>query len=93
MDDTITIDKAGRVVIPKKIRDELRLAAGDSLALEFDGERVVLKPAQAAGPTMRKKRGIWVFGGGDARLTQEDVNRVLEEIREERDRRALGPEE
>jgi AbrB family looped-hinge helix DNA binding protein len=92
MNDTITIDKAGRVVIPKKVRDTLRLAAGDTLALEFDGEQVVLKPVQA-GATMRKKRGIWVFGGGGEKLTQEDVNRVLEEIREERDRRALGLEE
>jgi AbrB family looped-hinge helix DNA binding protein len=92
MNDTITIDKAGRVVIPKKVRDELNLAAGDSLALEFDGEQVVLKPAQA-GAAMRKKRGMWVFSGGGGKLTQEDTNRVLEEIRLERERRALGLDE
>lgn len=33
----MTIDKAGRVVIPKKIREELRLGAGDSLVLECEG--------------------------------------------------------
>jgi AbrB family looped-hinge helix DNA binding protein len=33
MNTTVTIDKAGRVVIPKEIRDELRLEPGDSLAL------------------------------------------------------------
>lgn len=92
MSGTITIDKAGRVVIPKKVRDELRLAAGDTLTLEFDGERVVLKPAQAA-PVLRKKQGIWVLHSGGGKLTQEDTNRVLEEIRLERERRALGLEE
>ncbi|MFO1186220.1 MAG: AbrB/MazE/SpoVT family DNA-binding domain-containing protein [Alphaproteobacteria bacterium] len=92
MNGTITIDKAGRVVIPKKVRDRLRLAAGDTLALEFDGERVVLKPAPAGGPTMRKKRGIWVLSGGE-KLTQEDVDRVREEVLLERERILLGLEE
>lgn len=92
MSGTVTIDGAGRVVIPKKLRDQLGLAAGDSLSLEFDGEQVVLKPAHAA-PVMRKKRGIWVLHSGGGKITQADVNRVIEETRLERERRALGLEE
>ena len=44
MDTTVTIDKAGRIVIPKDIRDELRLGAGDTLTLESEGESVTLRP-------------------------------------------------
>jgi AbrB family looped-hinge helix DNA binding protein len=29
MNTTVTLDKAGQVVIPKTLRDELRLEAGD----------------------------------------------------------------
>jgi AbrB family looped-hinge helix DNA binding protein len=50
---TVTIDKAGRVVIPKKIRDELRLGAGDTLTLEREGERLTLRPVHAGTPLQR----------------------------------------
>jgi len=40
----VTLDKAGRVVIPKTLRDELHLEPGDTLELEAEGERVTLRP-------------------------------------------------
>lgn len=43
MNTIVTLDKAGRVVIPKTVRDALRLAPGDTLALQSDGDRVVLR--------------------------------------------------
>ena len=88
MEFSVTIDKAGRVVIPKKIRDELRLAAGDSLTLECDGECLTLRPLNAGAP-MRKEHGIWVFHGG-ARLSLEEANQILRDIREKRDRQIAG---
>lgn len=39
LDTIVTIDSADRVVFPKPLRDGLRLTPGDTLALEFDGER------------------------------------------------------
>lgn len=56
MSTTVTLDKAGRVVIPKTLRDELRLVPGDTLALESDGERVMLRPVRA-GTALRKEPG------------------------------------
>lgn len=44
MAHTVTIDGAGRLVIPKAIRDQLGLHAGRSLEIRTEGERIVLEP-------------------------------------------------
>lgn len=44
MAHTVTVDGAGRLVIPKAIRDQLGLHAGRSLEIRTEGERVVLEP-------------------------------------------------
>ena len=40
----VTIDKAGRVVIPKSVRDSLGLSPGTGLALVVDGLAIRLQP-------------------------------------------------
>ena len=37
------IDNLGRIVIPKEIRDTLRIKNGDSLEINIEGETVILK--------------------------------------------------
>ena len=59
----LTVDKAGRVVILKALRDDLRLEPGDALELESEGELVMLRPVRSSKP-LRKERGIWVFRTG-----------------------------
>jgi len=86
----LTLDKAGRVVIPKRLRDELHMAAGDSFELESTGERIVLKPVREEG-RMFKKRGMWVFRTGKP-LSAEDVDAVIQSVREERYRQNMGLE-
>jgi AbrB family looped-hinge helix DNA binding protein len=44
METTVTVDKAGRMVLPKEVRDELQLAPGDTLDLASDGGLVTLRP-------------------------------------------------
>jgi AbrB family looped-hinge helix DNA binding protein len=88
MPTTVTIDKAGRVVIPKEIRDELRLEAGDTLALESEGERVTLQPIHGGTP-LQKERGVWVFHGGKP-LSLDEANQIVRDAREPRDRRNTG---
>jgi len=84
----LTIDKAGRVVLPKPLRDELQLAPGDALELESSGEQITLRPSRDRAP-LRKKRGVWVLGSGE-RITNVDVRKVLEQVRSERDDQILG---
>jgi AbrB family looped-hinge helix DNA binding protein len=85
---TLTIDKAGRIVLPKPVRDELQLSPGDSLEVESSEERVVLRPVRGHG-RVYKKQGVWVFDSGEP-LESEVVNKTIRRVREERDRRNLG---
>lgn len=88
MNATLSIDKAGRVVLPKAVRDALQIAPGDSLELESSEDQIILRPARATG-RMYKKDGMWVFDSGEP-LSAEVVNRTLRQVRAERDRRNLG---
>jgi AbrB family looped-hinge helix DNA binding protein len=52
MKTRVTIDKAGRVVIPKPLREELQLEPGDSLEMESAGEQITLRPVRGTRPLM-----------------------------------------
>jgi AbrB family looped-hinge helix DNA binding protein len=80
-----TIDKAGRVVIPKSVRDELHLEPGGAVEIATDGGQVTLRPVRTPS-RLRKKQGVWVFDAGEpmpANLAKD----VIREIRDERDHR------
>ena len=87
MTTTIVIDKAGRVVIPKLLREELHLGPGDSLQLESHGEQITLRPVRAS-VHIRKEEGVWVYRSGQP--TQVSIRKLIEEGREERHDTILG---
>jgi AbrB family looped-hinge helix DNA binding protein len=84
----LTIDKAGRVVIPKPLRDELHLEPGDSLEMERTGEEITLRPVRGTGP-LTKEHGVWVFHSGEP-LPASATDDVLQQIRRDRDATNLG---
>ena len=84
MNTTVTVDSAGRVVLPKPLRDQLGLAPGDTLALESDGERVTLRPVRSSS-ALRKEEGVWVFRSG-RKIPAGETDRLLDTMREERAR-------
>jgi len=57
-----TLDRFGRVVIPKPVRDELHLTAGTALSVEERNGEIILKPTWEE-PTLRRKGGVLVFSG------------------------------
>jgi AbrB family looped-hinge helix DNA binding protein len=84
---TLTIDRAGRVVIPKPIRDKLGLRAGSTLEMieTFDG--LSLKPAEEKSPFER--RGRFLVYTGEVPAGWDPV-KAIEEDREARDRKIPG---
>ena len=92
MNTTITMDRAGRVVLPKAVRDELNLSAGDSLELSSDSDGLTLRPARASGRMIRKG-GFWVMAKSHNPTPMQDPVEMIRELREERMYRILGIEE
>jgi len=91
MNIRLTIDKAGRVVIPKPLREELHLEAGDVLEMESAGEQISLRPVRGTGP-LTKEHGVWVIHTMQP-LSASVTDEVLQQIRKERDLANLGKDE
>lgn len=85
-----TLDKAGRIVLPKPLRDELHLAAGDDLEIDASGEEITLRPVRGRAQ-LHKKHGVWVYRTGEP-LSAATVSDTVREIRRERDARNLSKE-
>jgi AbrB family looped-hinge helix DNA binding protein len=88
MKSQLILDKAGRIVLPKPLREELNLEPGDALELQRSGEQITLRPVRGTGP-LTKELGVWVFRTGQP-LPAEATDEVLRQIREERDRANRG---
>lgn len=84
----MTLDKAGRIVLPKPVREELQLSPGDPLELESSGERIILRPARG-NARLRKKHGVWVLHAG-APLPANAVEDTIRRVRDEREQTVLG---
>lgn len=81
---TITMDKSGRIVIPKRVREKAGLSPGTPLEIDGDenGIRIAAKPGKwevvkdGHGYVARR-----VDGNKGPPITTEMVNRMLEEDR------------
>ena len=85
---TIRMDRAGRVVLPKPVRDRLQLEPGESLELESFDDHIVLRPARG-NASLRKKQGVWVFRTGEP-LAASVVEQTIRKVRDDRDREVAG---
>jgi AbrB family looped-hinge helix DNA binding protein len=57
-----TLDKFGRIVIPKRVRDDLGLKPGAVLQIEQADQRILMEPVHE-GPHVVVKNGVLVFSG------------------------------
>jgi len=75
-----TIDMAGRVVVPKPLRDQLGFAPGTELEVQaVDGRLEIAVPSRVRveeGP-----HGVRFAADGDETLSAEDVRALMEEGR------------
>jgi len=83
-----TIDRFGRIVIPKKIRKDFNLKAGMQLRIEESEQAIILKPIHAE-PNLILKEGVLVFSGSPT----GNIEEALKKHRMERARRLAGDNE
>ena len=86
MTTKLTLDKAGRVMIPKPLRQELRLGPGDTLQLDSEGEQITLRPMRTKA-LVKRERGVLVYQGERA---EASVTAVIDREREKRLRELMG---
>ncbi len=75
----ITVDKFGRIVIPREVREGLGLEPGTVLRIEERQDQILLKPLRE-GPWTKVEGGVLVFSG----VATEDLVGILRKHREER---------
>ncbi|HEY5999044.1 MAG TPA: AbrB/MazE/SpoVT family DNA-binding domain-containing protein [bacterium] len=80
-----TLDRFGRVVVPKSLRTRLGLRAGAAVVIEEEGDHLVLRPV-AEEPALALRDGILIFTGSAA----GDLEAAVNESRGERMRHTSG---
>ena len=84
----LRIDKAGRIVVPKPLRERLGFKPDTELEAIEQPEGVLLQRVEQR-PSMVKADGLWVHrGSAEAGANWE---RILEDVREERIESILKP--
>ena len=81
----LTIDRFGRMVLPKSMRDGLGLSAGDRVQAEVSQGAITLRPVSRTDCTSREGR-VLVFTG----KAVGDIGGTLASVRETRLNRAGG---
>ena len=77
----LAIDTAGRIVVPKALRDRLALRGGTELEVSTTGDALILRPAQRE-PGLIAVDGILVHQGA----VEGDLTRAVEKARQTRAR-------
>ena len=75
------IDKAGRVVVPKRFREALHLVPGTRLSLRQEGETLVIQP-ESKPRGLYMKKGTLVYDAGPVPASD-----AVEEVAKARDAR------
>ena len=84
---TLKMDKAGRVILPKPVREQLGLHAGSDLEIQETPEGIILRPADRR-PSLVKKGSFWLHTGEIP--PGYDILKAIDEDREDRTRKAWG---
>ena len=74
-----TLDRFGRVVIPKRLREDLGLHPGSVLQIKQDDQKIFIEPMHEE-PRMVVKKGVLVYQG----VATGDIERAIKDHRQER---------
>jgi len=85
----VSIDGAGRIVLPKKVREQLGLRAGSQLELATRGGALELRPVDAV-PALVQESGLWIHQGTAQAPLKDAVRRSRDERLDALERRSRG---
>jgi AbrB family looped-hinge helix DNA binding protein len=81
----LTVDKFGRILLPKKLRTLLGLRPGSRLRVEAGPDGIALRPSDTE-PALAEEDGLLVFRGE----LEGDATELMGELRDERIRNLGG---
>jgi AbrB family looped-hinge helix DNA binding protein len=79
------LDKYGRILIPKKVREQLNISTETKLNIDEDGNRIIIERMNDESPIIEKE-GVKVFTG----KLKGDFEEALENDRTQRMKKLLG---
>ena len=79
MTTIVSIDRAGRIVLPKPLRDQFNLHPGSQLTIAPGSDHLELKPVESSS-AMAREDGLWVHQG----MAQVNLSAAVNQLREER---------
>jgi AbrB family looped-hinge helix DNA binding protein len=88
--NAVPIDQAGRIVLPKSVRQELAIKSGDTFTVAIHGMTVTLTPNNSGGGFVRKGKALVFATDGDDTLSVEEAQAVLESGRADHHSRNLA---
>lgn len=89
-DVLVPMDQAGRIVLPKDIRQELAIKPGDILRVSIRGPAVTLTPNKEITGLVRKGKALVFSTAGEEVLIAGAVEELLEGERDEHGNQVAG---
>lgn len=82
---TTTLDKYGRILIPKRLRELLGITPNTQLVITEEGNKIIIEPVSEENP-YEEKEGMLVFVGE----LEVEYESLVEREREDRNDKILG---
>lgn len=75
-DVLVSVDNAGRLVLPKQIREDLAIHPGDQLKIAVEGDHVTLRPERQKAGFIKKGEVLVFSTGGTGTLTDDALESI-----------------
>jgi AbrB family looped-hinge helix DNA binding protein len=73
----VSVDKAGRILLPNKIREELSIQPGEAFTLSIKGRAIILTRCKAAGRFIKKGKALVFSTPRGPSINRKTVQEIL----------------